>query len=250
MITHECVRSRLRGLPSRFQVRPADLHAPDRSPRLIPIGVRCNEVLFRAHEHLRPGVHSHKLHEGETVTSEEVCMFALNKPAPHAHTTTFSGVRPNHGVPVARQPYVEPIARHDLGRMEHACLKCGALHRLSERVQKAGSTNLHPLFGMCCGDGSIELPAPPPAPDPLRRFFSASTPEAQHFRENIPQYNAALSPSHLSELRLTTVSIEVEVGPWCSKFTVNSTTKLVHSSLPTDNHPSMPSCTSSTLARH
>src|ERR1700679_1099829 len=63
----------------------------------------------------------------------------------------FSGDRQAHAViPLARQPYVEPAARHDLGRMEHKCPKCGALHWLSERVQKSGSTDLHPLFGMCC----------------------------------------------------------------------------------------------------
>jgi len=77
--------------------------------------------------------------------------------------------------------------------MDHVCPKCGALHWLDERVQKAGSTNSHPLFGMCCGDGSITLPAPAPAPEPLQRFFSASTPEGRNFRENIRQYNAALS---------------------------------------------------------
>ena len=96
-------------------------------------------------------------------------------------------------IPVGRQPYIDPVARHDLGRMEHACPKCGALHWLDERVQKTGSTSFHPLFGMCCGDGTIELPAPAPAPEPLQQFFSATTPEAQNFHENIHQYNSALS---------------------------------------------------------
>jgi len=109
-------------------------------------------------------------------------------------TFGHSEARQDHSrVPVARRQYVEPVARHDLGRMEHVCPKCRALHWLDERVQKTGSTNRHPLFGMCCGDGSIVLPAPAPPPDPLRRLFSASTPEAQQFREHIRQYNAALS---------------------------------------------------------
>jgi len=77
--------------------------------------------------------------------------------------------------------------------MNRVCPKCGALHWLGERVQKNGSTDVHPLFGMCCGDGSVQLPPPPPPPDALQRFFSASTPEAQKFRENIRQYNSALS---------------------------------------------------------
>jgi hypothetical protein len=77
--------------------------------------------------------------------------------------------------------------------MEHACPKCKVLHWLSERVQKRGSTNLHPLFGMCCGDGSIQLPAPLPPPDLLQRLFTVSTLEARQFWEHIRQYNAALS---------------------------------------------------------
>ena len=106
----------------------------------------------------------------------------------------FSEARQDRsGIAVARQRYIEPVARHDLGTMDHVCPKCGALHWLDERVQKAGSTNSHPLFGMCCGDGSITLPAPAPAPEPLQRFFSASTPEGRNFRENIRQYNVALS---------------------------------------------------------
>ena len=71
--------------------------------------------------------------------------------------------------------------------MDHVCPKCGALHWLDECVQTAGSTTLHPLFGMCCGDENIKLP------EPLQCFFSASTPEGRDFRENIRQYNAALS---------------------------------------------------------
>ena len=112
----------------------------------------------------------------------------------HAHFW-LPGVRANRsgGLPVGRQQYIDPVARHDLGKMEHACPKCGALHWLNERIQKTGSTNVHPLFGMCCSDGTIQLPASAPAPEPLHHFFSATTSEARHFRENIRQYNSALS---------------------------------------------------------
>ncbi|KAF9791133.1 hypothetical protein BJ322DRAFT_998910, partial [Thelephora terrestris] len=82
---------------------------------------------------------------------------------------------------------------HDLGRMDRTCPKCRALHWLSERVQKAGSTDLYPLFGICCSDGSIQLPAPPPPPDLLERLFTASTLEARQFREHIRQYNSAFA---------------------------------------------------------
>ena len=93
----------------------------------------------------------------------------------------------------ACQPYAEPVARHDLGRMDRVCPKCGALHWLGEHSQKSGSATLYPLFGMCCSDGNIELPSPPSPPNALQRLFSGSTPKARQFRENIRQYNAALS---------------------------------------------------------
>ncbi|KAF9642798.1 hypothetical protein BDM02DRAFT_3132852 [Thelephora ganbajun] len=41
--------------------------------------------------------------------------------------------------------------------------------------------------------GPYKLPGPPPPPNPLRHFFSALTPEAWQFHENICQYNVALS---------------------------------------------------------
>jgi len=122
-----------------------------------------------------------------------MCAIQMLPPPVAVPGGTHRPARTRGELPVARRPYVEPVVRHDLGRMEHTCPKCGALHWLNERVQKAGSTNMHPLFGMCCGDGSVKLPAPPPPPDPLRRFFSAPTQEARQFRENIRQYNAALS---------------------------------------------------------
>jgi len=46
----------------------------------------------------------------------------------------------NGSILVVRRLYSEPVVRHDLGMMEHTCLKCGALHWLNEHVQKAGST--------------------------------------------------------------------------------------------------------------
>ena len=43
----------------------------------------------------------------------------------------------------------------------------------------AGSTDLHPLFGMCCSDGKIWLPVPSSPPDLIKQLFSASTSEAR-----------------------------------------------------------------------
>ena len=46
---------------------------------------------------------------------------------------------------------------------------------------------------MCCGNGNVQLPAVAPPPPQLSYLFMGSTSEAQRFRENIRQYNAALA---------------------------------------------------------
>lgn len=99
----------------------------------------------------------------------------------------------NINLPTARRPYREPLERHDLGRMDRACTKCGALHWLMERTTAAGSSNSQPLFSICCGNGSVQLPPIYPPPAELAYFFTESTAEAQRFRDNIRQYNAALA---------------------------------------------------------
>jgi len=114
-------------------------------------------------------------------------VFLANKTLPSP------GTEQNCRIPAARQPYVEPATRHDLGGMDRTCQKCGALHWLCERVQKRGSTDINPLFGMCCGDGSVQLPPLPPPPDALKNLFLGSTEEARQFREHIRQYNSALA---------------------------------------------------------
>lgn len=77
--------------------------------------------------------------------------------------------------------------------MDRACTKCGALHWLMERTTATGSSNSRPLFSMCCGNGNVQLPAIAPPPVQLAHFFSESTQQAQRFRDNIRQYNAALA---------------------------------------------------------
>jgi len=42
-------------------------------------------------------------------------------------------------------------------------------------------------------NGDVQLPALAPPPGQLSYFFAESTPEAQRFRKNIRQYNAALA---------------------------------------------------------
>ena len=116
---------------------------------------------------------------------------------------TNSGASPVIRVlPVARRPYCEPAQRHDLGRMDQRCAQCGALHWLLERSTGNGSTNTRPLFTMCCGNGDIELPSTAPPPVQLANLFTATTPQADRFRQNIRQYNAALA--------FTSLGVEVD----------------------------------------
>ena len=115
----------------------------------------------------------------------------------------------NHGpppttrvLPVARQPYREPAQRHDLGQMDRHCSQCGALHWLLERSTSSGSTNAHPLFTMCCNHGDIQLPPMAPPPEQLIYLFTAATPQADKFRQNVRQYNTALA--------FTSLGVEVD----------------------------------------
>ena len=56
-----------------------------------------------------------------------------------------------------------------------------------------GSSNACLLFSMCYSNGDIWLLAIAPPPAQLSYFFTELTSEAQHFHENICQYNTALA---------------------------------------------------------
>ncbi|KAF9777699.1 hypothetical protein BJ322DRAFT_522135 [Thelephora terrestris] len=122
-------------------------------------------------------------------------------PLPTPLSTHGSGTN-RRVLPVARRPYREPTQRHDLGRMEHACPHCGALHWLFERSTGSGSSDAHPLFSMCCNSGDIKLPPMAPPPTGLHHLFTAATPQAERFRQHIRQYNAALA--------FTSLGVEVD----------------------------------------
>ena len=93
---------------------------------------------------------------------------ALLLTPPPTHNTGTNRI----ALPAARRPYREQSQQHDLGRMDHVCRHCGALHWLLERSTGNGSSNAHPLFTMCCNRGDIELPPMAPPPDQLSNFNS------------------------------------------------------------------------------
>lgn len=90
----------------------------------------------------------------------------------------------------ARRPYSEPLAQHDLGRMNRECPSCHALHWIQERT--AGSLT-SPKFGMCCDKGKVSLPSLLEPPETLRNLLESRSREATEFREHIAQYNSALA---------------------------------------------------------
>lgn len=94
-------------------------------------------------------------------------------------------------LPPARRPYVEPIERHDLGRMDVRCPSCDALHWDGERLSASSRTN--PKFGTCCDSGKVSLPLLPDPPAALRQLFTDETRDAKQFREHIRQYNSAFA---------------------------------------------------------
>ncbi|KAJ6462878.1 hypothetical protein C8R45DRAFT_752003, partial [Mycena sanguinolenta] len=94
-------------------------------------------------------------------------------------------------IPVARRPYTEPEARHDLGRMDVKCGRCGALHWDNEKLSK--STVHEAKFGMCCNQGKVVLQELNVLPPDLEKLFAEDSTQAKEFRKNIAQYNTALS---------------------------------------------------------
>ncbi|GBE87832.1 hypothetical protein SCP_1200570 [Sparassis crispa] len=93
----------------------------------------------------------------------------------------------------ACQPYMEPQARHDLGRMDIVCSRCNALRWHAERVASKSTANFS-AFITCCNQGQVRLLVSDPPPEFISNLFtSTDDPQAQEFQENIRQYNAALA---------------------------------------------------------
>ena len=82
----------------------------------------------------------------------------------------------------ARRPYEEPVARHDLGRMDNICIHCHAAHWHGEKL--SNSPMYSPHFSSCCLEGKIQLATLGPPPDVLRQLLTKSTFRAQMWRYN------------------------------------------------------------------
>lgn len=64
-----------------------------------------------------------------------------------------------------------------IGGMDEVCALCSAKKFLNETA------------GMCCASGKVKLPLLEQPPQPLQTLISGSTPESQHFLQNIQAYN-------------------------------------------------------------
>ena len=136
-----------------------------------------------------------------------------NRHSRSVRTSTRSNCR-RGSVPVARSPYKEPCAQHNLGPMNLSCQHCSALHWADERLSKSSLSSPH--FGTCCDDGKVQLQAFEDPPLLLRTLLTSQTVQAQEFRNNIRQYNAALAMCSLG------VKVDTSVtdgrGPYCFRI--------------------------------
>ena len=91
-------------------------------------------------------------------------------------------------------PNTSYIIPNDLGPMTHQCDYCGALGFKCEMKRNEGITH---MGKMCCNQGQIDLPPPPPAPIKLYALFTENTPEAKMFRHLIRYFNSGMAMGSL-----------------------------------------------------
>jgi len=98
-------------------------------------------------------------------------------------------------LPIARRPYHEPAQKHDLdgwiGPVPTARPYTGS--QKGQRVVGAVMLTRYLRCAVTAGISNYHLPPMAPPPEQLIYFFTAATPQADKFRQNIRQYNAALA---------------------------------------------------------
>jgi len=86
---------------------------------------------------------------------------------------------------IARDGNNKPMEYY-LGKMEHECQHCGALHFETEK-------NYLKQFGSCCKSGKVSPKPMTPYPEPLLSWLSKDNESSRHFRANIRKYNSAFA---------------------------------------------------------
>jgi hypothetical protein len=72
---------------------------------------------------------------------------------------------------------------HFLGKLEHCCLHCHALHWIGEHL--VNSSMSKPLFGSCCLKGKVQLEFVNPLPLDLYWYYVAGHNNAKEFHSHI-----------------------------------------------------------------
>ena len=112
-------------------------------------------------------------------------------------------------IPKALQKYVEKnIAQHYLGEMNNECLICKALYFKCEMTTKK-------VFTKCCSAGATTLNFDFTVPELVQNLLTMKHQYSKHFRENIRQYNSALS---FASFGAQTVQQGHGRGPYCFKI--------------------------------
>src|SRR5688500_14562475 len=70
------------------------------------------------------------------------------------------------------------IKRHELGRMNQICIKCGAKFWIEEKQNKSKTS---PLFAVCCAGGKVSLPPLLKPPQYLLDLYTSSNSDAKSF---------------------------------------------------------------------
>lgn len=95
-------------------------------------------------------------------------------------------------VPIAFKERLDQLTtNYNLGQMNIACPLCHALHWKKEKI--SGSIAESYRFESCCKRGDVELPALKECPDYLKHLLESQDTKAKKFRQDIRQYNSALT---------------------------------------------------------
>jgi len=86
---------------------------------------------------------------------------------------------------IARDGNNKPLEYY-LGRMEHECQHCSALHFETE-------SNYRKQFSSCCKNGKVVPNPMTPYPEPFFSWLTKDDEAARHFRTNIRKYNSAFA---------------------------------------------------------
>ena len=99
--------------------------------------------------------------------------------------------------------------------MNVSCSFCAALHWMDERLSNSSLSN--PLFGLCCTQGKIRLPALITPPLALKDLYDGIDDKSKSFRQFTRDYNSANAFTSLG----TALDPRVLTGRGPTSFTIH-----------------------------